>query len=180
MVAADGPVYMQVTRDPSPVLFTSAYHFEIGRSVVLRTGSDVTLISTGPQTSRVYEAAGMLARQGIDAFVLHVPTVKPLDQEGIVDAARATGIVVVVEEQNVLGGLGGAIAEVLGDRYPVRVKRIGINDTYGESGLNEALLDKYGLSAVAVAQQVEGFLAQGREPLNGGPATSAVRRVDPK
>jgi len=165
MVASDGPVYMQVTRDPSPVLFTSGYHFEIGRSVVLREGSDVTLISAGPQSSRVCEAAEILARHDIDSLVLHVPTIKPLDQEGIVQAARATGCVVVIEEQNVLGGLGGAVAEVLADRYPVPVKRIGIDDTYGESGPNEALLEKYRLSAGAVAQQVEGVLALRKEPV---------------
>jgi len=165
MVAAAGPVYMQVTRDPSPVLFTNGYHFEIGRSVVLREGSDVTLISAGPQSSRVRDAAEILARHDIDALVLHVPTIKPIDQEGIVQAARATGCVVVIEEQNVLGGLGGAVAEVLAERYPVPVVRIGINDTYGESGPNEALLDKYRLSAGAVAQQVEGVLARRKEPV---------------
>jgi transketolase len=160
MVAVDGPVYMQLTREPSPILFQEDYRFEIGRSVVVREGSDVTLVSTGVQTTRVYEAAEILARQGVEALVLHVPTIKPIDEEGIVQAASATGLVVVVEEQSVLGGLGGAVAEVLSDHYPVPVKRLGIQDTYGESGPNERLFEKYRLSASAVAQDVQVILSK--------------------
>lgn len=160
MVAVDGPVYMQLTREPSPILFQEDYRFEIGRSVVVREGSDVTLVSTGVQTTRVYEAAEILVGQGVEALVLHVPTIKPIDEEGIVQAAGATGLVVVVEEQSVLGGLGGAVAEVLSDHYPVPVKRLGIQDTYGESGPNERLFEKYRLSASAVAQDVQAILSK--------------------
>lgn len=158
MVETDGPAYMQITREVSPRLFDDGYRFELGRSVVVREGTDVTLVSTGVQTTRVFEAAELLARQGIEALVLHVPTIKPIDEEGLVRAASATGRVVVIEEQNVLGGLGGAVAEVLSERHPVPVKRLGIQDVYGESGPNDALLDKYRLSASAVAQDVRTLL----------------------
>jgi transketolase len=151
---------MQLTREKSPVLFGADYRFKIGQAVRVRDGSDVSLISTGVQTTRVYEAAELLARHGIDATVLHVPTIKPIDEQAIVEAARATGLVVVAEEQSVLGGLGGAVAEVLSSRYPVPVRRLGIQDVYGESGTNEALLDKYRLSAAAVAEDVEAWLRQ--------------------
>jgi len=167
MIATDGPFYIQLTREASPVLFPSDYRFEIGRAVRVRDGSDVTLVSTGVQTTRVYQAAEILAGRGTEATVLHVPTIKPIDEEGIVEAASASGLVVVVEEQSVLGGLGGAVAEVLSSRYPVPVRRLGLPDIYGESGPNEALLDKYRLSAEAVAEDVQAWLRQqpaGRRP----------------
>ena len=160
MVACDGPFYIQLTREASPVLFTADYRFEIGPAVRIRNGSDVTLVSTGPQTTRVYQAAEILASRGMEATVLHVPTIKPIDGEGIVEAARASGRVVVVEEQSVLGGLGGAVAEVLSSRYPVPVRRLGLPDIYGESGPNDALLDKYRLSPGAVAEDVQAWLRQ--------------------
>ncbi len=158
MIAADGPFYLQLTREASPVLFPAGYRFELGRAVTLRDGSDVTLVSTGVQTVRVYEAAEILGGRGVAATVLHVPTIKPIDEAAIAAAAAASGRVVVAEEQSVLGGLGGAVAEVLSARYPVPVKRLGIQDVYGESGPNEALLDKYRLSARAVAEDVEAWL----------------------
>jgi len=161
MVAADGPFYLQVTRESSPVLFGPDYVFEIGRAVRLRTGSDVTLISTGVQTVRVYEAAEILASRGIQASVLHVPTVKPIDADAVVDAALASGLVVTVEEQSVLGGLGGAVSEVLSSRYPVPVRRLGLQDVFGESGPDDALLAKYRLSPATVAADVGAWLRRG-------------------
>jgi transketolase len=140
---------MQITREPSDVLFGPGYRFRLGQAVTVREGGDVTIIATGVQTTRVYQAAEILA------MVLHVPTIKPLDEQAVVAAARATGLVITVEEQSVLGGLGGAVAEVLGDRYPVPVKRLGIRDCFGESGPNQQLLDKYRLSAARVAEDVE-------------------------
>ena len=159
MISLDGPVYIQMTREPSPVLFDAGYRFEVGASVRVREGADVTLVSTGVQTARVYEAAEILGGRGIEATVLHVPTIKPIDEEGIVQAARASGFVVVVEDQTILGGLGGAVSEVLSEHYPVFVKRLGVRDVYGESGPNDLLLDKYRLSAATVAQDVESLLA---------------------
>ena len=158
MISTDGPFYIQITREVSPILFGGDYRFSIGRAVRLRDGSDVTLMSTGVQTTRVVEAADVLAARGIQATVLHVPTVKPLDADAIVGAAAASGFVVVVEEGSVLGGLGGAVAELLSDRYPVPVKRLGIQDAYGESGPNAALLDKYRLSPDALASDIRSLL----------------------
>lgn len=160
MVAMSGPAYVQITREASAVLFSADYHFEVGRSVRLCDGSDVTLVSTGVQTTRVFEAADILRKRGIEATVLHVPTIKPIDEDGVFEAASATGMVVVVEEQTVLGGLGGAVAEVLSARYPVAVRRLGIQDCYGESGSDADLLEKYRLSARAVADDVELLLSQ--------------------
>jgi transketolase len=154
------PAYMQITREPSPVLFGPDYRFRLGRAVVISEGTDVTLISTGVQTTRVVAAAEILGRRGIAAGVLHLPTVKPLDEAAIVAAAQASGHVITIEEQSIIGGLGGAVAEVLSERYPVPVHRLGIRDRYGESGPNEALLDKYRLSASRVAEDVEALLSQ--------------------
>jgi transketolase len=158
MVAAEGPCYLQLTREPSPVLFGPDCQFEIGRAIRLRAGADVTLVSTGVQTVRVVEAADILASRGIDATVLHVPTLKPLDADAIVDAAMISGRVVTIEEQSVLGGLGGAVTEVLSSRYPVPVRRLGLQDVFGESGPEDALLEKYRLSAGTVAADVEAWL----------------------
>jgi transketolase len=158
IAATSGPAYMQITREQSGVLFGSDYHFRIGAAVLVQEGSDVTLISTGVQTTRVYDAAQLLAGRGITARVLHVPTVKPIDEAAIVAAAQATGFVVTIEEQSVLGGLGGAVTEVLSERHPVPVARLGMLDCYGESGPNEQLLEKYRLSAATVAQDVEALL----------------------
>ncbi len=155
LARVDAPAYMQITREPSAVLFGPGYTFRLGRAVTVREGGDASVISTGVQTTRVCQAAEILAGRGIDVRVLHVPTIKPLDEAAVVAAAQASGLVITVEEQSVLGGLGGAVAEVLGDRCPVPVKRLGIRDCYGESGPNEQLLDKYRLSAARVAEDIE-------------------------
>ncbi len=163
VAGVEAPAYMQITREPSAVLFGPDYRFRLGRAVTLRHGGDAAIISTGVQTTRVYEAAEILADRGIEVHLLHVPTIKPLDEAAVVAAAQATGLIVTVEEQSVLGGLGGAVAEVLGDRFPVPVKRLGIPDRYGESGPNEQLLDKYRLSPARVAEDVEDLVrTQGR------------------
>ena len=164
-----GPAYMQITREPAPVLFGADYRFQLGRAVVVREGADATLISSGVQTTRVFEAAEILAGRGIDVHMLHVPTIKPLDEEAVVAVAQASGYVITIEEQSILGGLGGAVAEILGDRFPVPVKRLGIQDCFGESGPNEELLEKYRLSAARVAEDVEALLRQ-----RGSAASMAV------
>jgi transketolase len=165
IASTPGPVYLQVTRDPSPALFGPGYQFTIGRAVALRHGTDVTLVSTGVETTRVLEAAEVLASRGIEAGVLHLPTIKPLDEEALLQAARSSGYVVTIEEQSVLGGLGGAVSEVLAERHPVPVRRLGIRDCFGESGPNEQLLDKYRLSALRIAEDVAALVRQvGRQP----------------
>jgi transketolase len=147
----DGPVYLRLTRDLSPVIFGDDYDFRIGKAVTLRRGRDVTIMSTGLMGPRALDAAAALAEEGIDAFVLHVPTLKPLDEEAVVNAAQATGLVVTAEEHNIIGGLGSAVAEVLGEQLPTQMKRIGIRDSFGESAPGNALLEKYGLTAMHIA-----------------------------
>jgi len=149
-----GPVYVRLVRDATQRLFDESYTFELGKAVVVREGGDVTLISTGAQTPRVVDAAELLAASGIDAHVLHVPTLKPLDVQSIVAAADRTGRVVTIEEHTIIGGLGAAVAETLSEHRPTPITRLGLQDTFTESGPNEALLDLYGLSAGRVAEQV--------------------------
>ena len=152
--AYDGPVYVRLVRDATQRLFDERYAFEFGRAVVVREGADVTLVSTGAETPRVVDAAALLAERGIDAHVVHVPTIKPLDVAAIVDAAERTDLVITVEEHSVIGGLGGAVAETLSEHRPTRVLRIGLQDVFGQSASNADLLDIYGLSATRVAEQV--------------------------
>ena len=153
-----GPVYLRLTRQDSPILFDNSYRFQLGRSTVVRKGSDVTVFSTGVQTTRAFEAAEILAGEGIDVHLVHVPTLKPLDEEGILEAARATGFVITTEEGSIIGGLGGAVAELLSDRNPVPVKRHGLADIFGESGPDQALLEKYGISVTKTAEAIRAFV----------------------
>jgi len=160
MMEHTGPTYLRLTRDPSPVITARERPFEIGRASLLREGSDVTLIATGVQTVRTLEAAALLAGEGISAHVLHVPTLKPLDVEAIVQAAARTGRVVTAEDHSIIGGLGGAVAETLGEHYPTPLRRVGLRDTFGESGPNGPLLEKYGLTPAHVAQAARELLAR--------------------
>ena len=156
--AYEGPCYVRLVRDATQRLFGDDYRFELGRAVTVREGRDVTLISTGSQTPRVVDAADLLAADGIDAHVVHVPTIKPLDIAAIVAAAERTGRVITVEEHTVIGGLGGAVAEALSEHRPTKVNRIGLQDLFPQSGPNDALLEIYGLSAPRVADQVRAIL----------------------
>jgi transketolase len=160
--AYDGPVYVRLVRDATQRLFDGDYRFEFGKAVVVRDGRDVTLVSTGTQTPRVVDAAELLAARGIDAQIIHVPTIKPLDVATIVAAAERTDLVITVEEHSVIGGLGGAIAEALGEHRPTRIHRLGLLDTFGESGSNADLLERYGLSAGRVAESVAELVGAGR------------------
>ncbi len=139
-----GPVYLRLTRDPTPAIH--APPFTIGPAITLRQGRDVGVISTGDQTARALAAADLLAVEGIECTVLHVPTIKPLDEERVIEVARSTGRLVVTEDHSIIGGLGSAVAEVLGEHHPTPMRRVGMRDTFGESGPNDALLEKYGLS----------------------------------
>ena len=159
-----GPTYLRLTRDPTPVIFGASHDFVIGKSYVVRDGRDMTIVGTGVQTVRALEAAETLAAQGISAHVLHVPTLKPLDADGICRAAARTGLVLTTEEHTIIGGLGGAVAEVLGERCPTRMRRHGLMDVYGESGPNDALLEKYGLSSRHIAAAAVSLLDAARTP----------------
>jgi transketolase len=163
IVAFDGPVYLRLTRSNSPILFDDAYRFELGKSTVVRQGSDVTVFSSGVQTTRVFEAAEILAAEGISVHLVHVPTIKPLDIEGIVTAATKTGFVITSEEHTIIGGLGGAVAETLSELCPMPVKRLGLADTFGESGPDAALLDKYGISVAKTAAAIAAAVRQRKQ-----------------
>ena len=153
-----GPVYLRITRDPVPILFGESHKFEIGRAYCLRNGSDLTLISTGNMTATAVNAAEVLAGEGLECTVLHVPTIKPLDVSAVVEAARASGIVVTIEEHNIYGGLGGAVAEALGENFPVPVYRIGVRDCFAESGPNDPLMEKYGLTEHHVVEKARAWV----------------------
>ena len=154
----DGPVYLRFGRLAVPVINdTPDYKFEIGKGVTLRDGKDVTIVATGLCVNSALEAAELLAKDGIEAKVINIHTIKPLDEELIVTAAKETGKVVTVEEHSVIGGLGGAVCEVLGEKAPVPVKRIGVNDVFGESGPAVKLIEKYGLDGNGVYSSVKAF-----------------------
>jgi transketolase len=155
----DGPVYLRLVRDSVPDLFGADYTFVPGAVHRLRSGGDVTLVSTGPQTSRVLGAADRLAGAGIASSVIHVPSLKPVDAEALVAAIGDAPLVVTVEEHSVHGGLGGLVAELLTSAGPSpRVVRIGLDDVWGESAGNDFLLDKHGLSGSRVADRVQDLL----------------------
>ncbi len=151
----DGPVYLRLVRDAVPDLVPAGHVFEPGAILSLREGRDVALVSTGPQTSRVLAAADLLAEQGIEATVVHVPSIKPLDTDALTGLLEPFGLVVTAEEHSVIGGLGGLVAETLtAAAWCPRILRLGVDDTWGESAGNDFMLAKHGLSAQAVAQSV--------------------------
>jgi len=150
-------VYLRLSRAEVPYVLPEDAPFVIGKGNLLRNGSDLTLVVAGVPLARTMEAAERLAKEGVQARVIEMPTIKPIDRELLVEAARETGAVVTVEEHNIMGGLGSAVAEVLAQEAPVPMEFVGIKDTFCESGPYEALLDRYGLSVddiVAAAKAV--------------------------
>ena len=156
----EGPVYIRMGCPKVPVLFDDNYTFEIGKGVVLKEGTDVTLVGTGIMVSKAVEAAELLAAEGISAAVVNISTIKPLDAELIVAQAQKTGAIVTCEEHNIYGGLGSAVAEVLVENCPVPMARVGVADKFGESGLPDELLEKYGLTAANIAAQAKAVIAK--------------------
>ena len=154
-----GPVYLRFGRLAVPV-FNDAetYKFELGKGIVLREGKDVTVVATGLPVSNCIEAADMLAKDGIDVKLINIHTIKPLDKELIAAAAKETGKVVTVEEHSVIGGLGSAVCDVLSEEAPTKVMKIGINDTFGESGPALELIKKYGLDAESIYNKIKAFV----------------------
>ena len=153
-----GPVYMRFGRLAVPVINDRPdYKFELGKGVVLREGKDLTIIATGLPVSNCLEAAEKLAADGIDAKVINIHTIKPLDEELVVAAAKETGKVVTVEEHSVIGGLGSAVCDVLSEKAPTQVMKIGVNDTFGESGPALELLKKYGLDTDSIYEKIKAF-----------------------
>lgn len=153
------PNYMRLAREATPIITTKDTPFEIGKAYVLEEGEDVSIIATGTMTYQALMAAEALYRQGIDAEVVHVPTIKPLDSSTILKSVRKTKHVVTVEEGQIAGGLGGAIAELLAEEYPVPMKRIGMRDRFGESGEPNELLEYFGLDAKRVQVVAKQLLA---------------------
>jgi transketolase len=148
--AMDGPVFLRISRMPVPVVHPSDYHFEIGRAAQLRDGTDVTLIANGTLVSPALDAADLLARQGISARVLNMATVRPLDREAIVAAARETGAIVTAEEHTIYGGLGSAVAEVVVTTHPVPMRMIGVPGVFAPTGPTEWLFEHFGLTAEGI------------------------------
>ena len=153
-----GPVYLRFGRLAVPVINDRPdYKFELGKGVVLREGKDITIIATGLPVSNCLEAAEKLAADGIDAKVINIHTIKPLDEELVVAAAKETGKVVTVEEHSVIGGLGSAVCDVLAEKAPTKVLKIGVNDTFGESGPAVELIRKYGLDTDSIYEKIKEF-----------------------
>ena len=158
----DGPVYIRICRNPTPVLFADAPPLEIGRIRKLRDGRDLTIAVCGVPTSMAIEAAGRLAGRGVSVDLLEVATIKPIDVQCLADSARKTGRVLTVEEHTVHGGLGGAVAEVVGRHAPALMRFVGIGDTFAESGPYDALLVKYGVSVERIESEAMQIMASGR------------------
>jgi len=158
MAADKRPNYMRLAREPTPIFTTEHTPFEIGQAYIFREGVDVSLIATGTMTYQAMEAVKILAKDGIDAEVVHVPTLKPLDEKTILESARKTRHVVTAEEGQINGGLGGAIAELLSEKLPTPMLRIGMKDRFGESGQPEELLRHFGLDADHIAMAAHHLL----------------------
>ena len=150
-----GPVYLRLARDASPNVFDEKYRFVLGKTISLREGSDVLLISTGPQSVRCLQAAEALHGQGISAGVLHVPSIKPVNKEELVSASEKVKLVITVEEHSIYGGLGGLVAEILSEASPRRVVRFGIEDRWGESAPNDYLLDLFQMSPPRLSERIK-------------------------
>ena len=155
-----GPVYIRMGRLDVPLLFGEEYRFEIGKANVLKKGTDVAIMANGVMVSMALEAAAELADQGVSVSVVNVASVKPLDEETIVRIAKTTKAVVTAEEHNIIGGLGSAVAEVLGEKQPTPMVRVGLKDTFGESGRPLELLEKYGLTKAELVKAVHEVLAK--------------------
>jgi transketolase len=147
-----GPVYVRTSRAKAPILYNEKTHFEIGKGIQLRSGKDVTLVATGLLVFEAMEAAEILKAEGIDASVVDIHTLKPLDKDLLITEARKTGAFVVAEEHLTFGGLGSAVSQMIAQNHPIPVEFVGINDRYAESGTAEELFNKYGLTPQNIAQ----------------------------
>jgi transketolase len=150
-----GPVYIRLGRMAVEDVYDDSYVFELGKGVLLRDGKDAAIIATGLMVQEALKAHDMLKEEGIDARVINIHTIKPIDRDIIIKAAKETKAIVTAEEHSVVGGLGSAVLEVLSDQYPVLLKRVGIQDTFGESGKPKDLLKKYGLTAEEIVRQTK-------------------------
>jgi transketolase len=154
----NGPMYLRIGRDVMPSIMPSDYKFQLGKSATIKDGSDVAIISCGAIFDEVLSAALLLEKKGISARIINMSSIKPIDEEAIIKAAQETGKIVTIENHNIIGGLGSAIAEVLSEKYPVKLKRIGIRDVFGKSGTNEEMKKKFGLRAEDIARKITNFI----------------------
>lgn len=147
-----GPMYLRFGRAATPVIHDDSYKFELGKGEVVKEGKDVSIIATGIMVAKALEAAEILKAEGIDAEVINISTIKPLDNELVLASAKKTGKVVTAEEHSIIGGLGSAVCELLAEEHPVKVTRIGVKDVFGQSGTPAALLEHYGLTAADIVK----------------------------
>ena len=155
----NGPVYIRLGRSKEPVIFNQDYNFQIGKGVELKAGNNITIIATGIMVSKALEAGKILENHGISARVINISTIKPIDEDIIIKAAKETKKIVTVEEHSIIGGLGSAVAEVLVENYPVPLKRIGVEDKFGESGTAEDVLKKYGLTVENIVEKIKKIIS---------------------
>lgn len=160
IAGSNKPAYLRLAREKTPIFSSDNAPFEIGKAYLLRKGTDVTLLGTGTLSYQLLVLSRLLEDQGISAEVVHVPTIKPLDETTILDSVKKTGRVVTAEEAQIAGGFGGAIAELLGDKFPAPLHRIGIHDHFGESGQPNQLLEKFNLTASTMQPEVSAFIAR--------------------
>lgn len=151
----NGPMYVRLGRSAVPTLFDEDYNFEIGKGVVLKEGNDATIIACGMMVNEAILAADMLKEENINVRVINMSTIKPIDTELIIKAAKETKAIVTAEEHSIIGGLGSAVSEVVSENCPIIVKKVGINDCFGESGTPAELLEKYGLTAKHIVEKVK-------------------------
>lgn len=153
-----GPSFMRLLRNPLPIIHDKNYKFEIGKGEVLRKGKDAVIFATGTMVHESLKASEELEKNKINVYVVNIHTIKPLDTKLVIDLAKKTNCVITAEDHNIIGGLGSAVAEVLGENYPCLMKRIGMQDKYGESGKPDELYEKYGLNAKAIVKTVKDIL----------------------
>ena len=158
LIEYEGPAYVRLARAKFPTIFKKSYEFEIGKAQILREGKHVTIFAIGIMVSEALQAAKILEKEGISACVVNLSTVKPIDVKTIVELASFTGAVVTAEDHSIIGGLGGAVAEVLGENCPTPMKRIGMRDRFGTSGDGLRLLEYFGLKASDIVQAVHELL----------------------
>ncbi|HDT14824.1 MAG TPA: transketolase family protein [Firmicutes bacterium] len=154
----DSPVYVRLARMTTPVVFDESYKFEFGKARIMKKGMDVTIISTGVMLFQSLSAAEMLDKEGISAEVMHMPTIKPLDEKAVIRSAEKTRHIVTIEEHSIIGGLGSAVAEVIAEKHSAKLKRMGINDLFAESGEPDELFEKYGITEGHIVKCVKKIL----------------------
>ena len=154
----NGPVYLRLGREKTPIIYDENYDFRIGKGSLLREGNNITIIATGPLVSEALKAHELLKNENVNARIINISTIKPIDSEIIIKAAKETKAIITCEDHNVIGGLGSAVAEVLSENYPTKMKRIGVNDTFAESGSPIDLYKKYGLTAEHIVKTAKELL----------------------